>query len=342
MRAHELSVASCLLAALPAAAAKGEETGPSAFDLVVQSYTSTDHCSTTPDNENGIWEPEETVDLSIELGADLGGGYTGIQGTLATDNPGVILLTANAEWPDIPAGESAFSIEPFRLQLAGTVACFEDAGINLALSTDQGSFGPIIIPNVVGAGFEVALPLSIPDITDGTELPMQVYDDVVIEDLDVHLVVDHTWVGDLGFSVRSPAGTEVLLLDRPGVPDTGPFGCSNDDMDITFDDASTFDPENHCPGTTPWYVGDANPVGELSDFNGESTLGTWTLIVTDGGGGDIGDLYNWELLATPGIEGPCNPCGDTVVPAIDARGVFLLALALALGGGVALSTRQTG
>ena len=327
----------CLLAVPSSAGSKGDEQGPQVFDLIVQSQNSTDQCLADPGNDNGIWEPGETIDLFIELGQDQGAGFTGIQGTLDTDNPGVVFLESSAEWPDIQGGQSAFNIEPFRLLLTNDIACFEDAGLTLAISTDQGPENTFVIPNVVGAGFEVELPLSIPDITLGTELPMQVGGDVVIEDLDVHLVLEHTWIGDLAFTLRSPAGTEVVLLDRPGVPP--PFGCSNDDMDITFDDASGFDPEDYCAGTEPWYVGDANPVGELSDFNGESTRGTWTLIITDMGGGDMGDLHNWELLTTPVIQGPCSVCGGAGVPATDARGLLLLTLVLALTGGAMLLAR---
>jgi len=58
------------------------------------------------------------------------------------------------------------------------------------------------------------------------------------------------------------------------------------------------------------------------------------------GGGDIGDLHNWELLATPPIQGPCSVCGGAGVPAVDARGALLLILTLALAGGATLLVRR--
>jgi hypothetical protein len=100
-------------------------------------------------------------------------------------------------------------------------------------------------------------------------------------------------------------------------------------MDITFDDASVFDPENHCAGTTPWYTGDAMPVQALSAFNGESTAGTWELIVSDSAGGDTGTINDWALITDPVVSGACEICDfapvqEEAIPTLNGLGLLVL------------------
>lgn len=117
-----------------------------------------------------------------------------------------------------------------------------------------------------------------------------------IVSLTVSVDISHTWVGDLQLTLVSPAGTEIALLDRPGVP-AGSFGCSDDDFSITFDDASGFsdaDLETRC-GFTPWYNGDAQPIDALAALAGEDLDGTWILRIADNASGDLGTLNSWAL-----------------------------------------------
>jgi subtilisin-like proprotein convertase family protein len=146
----------------------------------------------------------------------------------------------------------------------------------------------------------------------------------VLSDVNVCVEMQHTWVGDLVIRLESPAGTIVTLLDRPGVPASG-FGCGDDDLNVTFDDASAFDPESHCAGTTPWYAGVANPVGSLASLNGESTAGDWKLHISDNALGDVGELVAWELDTTPALAGICDSCaaGGVSVPIVGV-GTFRL------------------
>ena len=50
----------------------------------------------------------------------------------------------------------------------------------------------------------------------------------------------------------------------PGVP-ASTYGCSDNDVNVTFDDASAVNLENHCAGTTPWYQG-VGVAGRLARF----------------------------------------------------------------------------
>ncbi len=113
--------------------------------------------------------------------------------------------------------------------------------------------------------------------------------------LTVEVVLEHTWVGDLIIKLRSPSGTEVTLLDRPGVPPGG-FGCSDNNMNVLFDDNASLNPETHCAGTDPWLTGPVLPAQPLAAFNGESTEGMWSLIVSDNAGGDTGRILSWNIF----------------------------------------------
>jgi hypothetical protein len=89
----------------------------------------------------------------------------------------------------------------------------------------------------------------------------------------------------------SPLGTKVTLIASQ---------CdANDDMNATFDDAG--EPEISCVETPiaglfgPSIEGVFKPMQPLSAFNGESSIGAWTLNITDTGLGDDGVLTSWGI-----------------------------------------------
>ncbi len=121
----------------------------------------------------------------------------------------------------------------------------------------------------------------------------------------VGVTIEHSYRGDLRLQLRSPEGTVVNLLDRPG---TGTFGTSADDLDALFSDtgaAGVFGSDTDHDAGAPFYdvegrteAGQPGTAGAdpLSDFAGEAVQGTWTLRVCDGAGQDTGSLVQWALL----------------------------------------------
>ena len=105
-----------------------------------------------------------------------------------------------------------------------------------------------------------------------------------INDVDVRINLNHTFDGDLVISVRSPAGTNVLLSFARG-------GSGNNYRNTIFDD------EAATPITSgfPPFAGRFRPQGLLSAFDGEDLNGTWVLTINDRLGGDIGTLFSWSL-----------------------------------------------
>ena len=128
----------------------------------------------------------------------------------------------------------------------------------------------------------------------GVSTTISVTEDVTIEDLDLNLDVTHTWVGDLIVTLTSPTGTSAVLIDRIGTT-TGGVGCSGDDILATLDDAAALPVEGQCGGGVPSIDGTFSPNNPLAAFNGESTLGDWTITISDNAGGDTGTLNTWGI-----------------------------------------------
>jgi subtilisin-like proprotein convertase family protein len=112
--------------------------------------------------------------------------------------------------------------------------------------------------------------------------------------LRIAVEITHTYIGDLRVTLRSPAGTDVVLHDRRGA--------NARDIKRTFDLA-------------------AAPA--LAGLVGQPASGTWRLLVQDLAAADVGRLDRWELEIQPDtgqllerVEGP-----GVTIPDDDAAGV---------------------
>jgi subtilisin-like proprotein convertase family protein len=274
-----------------------------------------DQCASNPANNNGVLEPGEEAELRVSVAA-ASVPHTGVSGTLTSSTPGVTILDGTATWPNLAPGVPTVCDPPyFRVRLDETVPCLSTVNFQLTLTSNEGGPFPISFSRSVGTSLDpTGLPAAIPDNNPtGATSTLNVATSATLTDVNVRVEITHTWVGDLFIKLRSPLGTEVTLLDRPGFP-ASTFGCGNDNMNVTFDDASGVILESLCAGANPWYSGVAHPVGSLSAFNGESTQGTWTLTVTDNAAEDVGQIVDWELLTTPALAGQCVTCATVDAP----------------------------
>lgn len=127
------------------------------------------------------------------------------------------------------------------------------------------------------------VPLVLPPTKGSYSTTNQVSINHIIKDINViDLIGDHQNLGDIRFTLTSPAGTEVELIDRK---------CNNTaDYNLNFDnDGGVSIP---CPYNTG---GTYKPSGSLGDFIGENTMGTWTLTLHDEVTFKYGDLTSWGL-----------------------------------------------
>jgi len=102
---------------------------------------------------------------------------------------------------------------------------------------------------------------------------------LAIEQVEVAVDLDHSWIGDLELVLVSPNGTESVLMSRPGASSNTPFGLGQADLKFTF---------------------------SSTQFWGEQAAGNWTLQVRDRATGDEGTLKNWSLQVFGDAPSPHN------------------------------------
>lgn len=118
----------------------------------------------------------------------------------------------------------------------------------------------------------------------------------VIEDIQVRVRANHTWVGDLTLTLIAPDGTVIPLFNGYGGSGdnlgSGATNCTG--FMTTFDETSQVRIwEDSAP-----FRGSYRPEQSLSLLRGKTAAGTWKLRIRDGYAGDTGVLYCWELVMT--------------------------------------------
>jgi subtilisin-like proprotein convertase family protein len=98
--------------------------------------------------------------------------------------------------------------------------------------------------------------------------PLELPTNILIDRIEVHLDISHTWIGDLIVALIGPDGTTSTLINRPGVSSTSVYGSSQDNIVFTTDSVH---------------------------FWGETAWGNWTLSVKDMVAGDAGTLNSWSI-----------------------------------------------
>ncbi len=159
--------------------------------------------------------------------------------------------------------------------------------------------------------------VTIPDNTGPSGGSVSVFIDVPnsgnIEDLNVDLIIAHTWQGDIIADLIAPGGQTVRLLDRvgnganPGVGvgfSADNFGNPTTGAKFILDDSAAVPYDNAPNGNVAGTVGIANVAGSwkphspLSALNGLNKQGRWTLRVSDNAGLDTGSIRNFGLTFT--------------------------------------------
>ncbi|MHA7818783.1 MAG: proprotein convertase P-domain-containing protein [Erythrobacter sp.] len=104
-----------------------------------------------------------------------------------------------------------------------------------------------------------------------------------ISDVNIGILVQHSWRGDLQFTLQSPSGTRVRLTNG----DTQ--NVSGDNFNVLLDDSAaalvnsdsaTGSHSNPTPFSPP-YQNTFRPRNALSSFNGQNSAGTWRLETCD-------------------------------------------------------------
>ena len=118
-----------------------------------------------------------------------------------------------------------------------------------------------------------------------------------VQDVNIGILLTHTWRGDIEMRLRSPAGTVVTLFNSTGG--------NRDNLNVLLDDAIGTSVDTHTNNDTataatavPPYQRNFAPNTALSAFNGQNSVGTWTLSICDNAGSDAGTFYQADLFLT--------------------------------------------
>jgi subtilisin-like proprotein convertase family protein len=166
------------------------------------------------------------------------------------------------------------------------------------------------------------------------------------------LNIQHTWVGDVFVQLTSPSGTQIVLIDRPGVPETL-FGCDGENILVNlYDDAANTadDLENSC-SSMPAISGDYQPANSFAEFFNEPAAGAWTLTINDAVDLYGGVMNSWQLevcAVVPSVSvlhpAPAACSGDSTSLEMLATGFIqetIVILANGLPSGASLSYSPT-
>ncbi len=121
----------------------------------------------------------------------------------------------------------------------------------------------------------------------------------VIGDVDIGVLVTHTWRGDLQMTLVGPDGTRVQLTNG----DTA--NTSGDNFNVWLDDSApqlvnTDSATGNHSTTAPPFQNRFRPNNALSAFNGRNAAGTWRLEICDlFPTADNGDFRHAEMYLTP-------------------------------------------
>lgn len=266
--------------------------------------------------------PGGTVQLRVQLVNNGGAKATAVTGTLTTTSPDVSITQPFSTYPNINAGATATNPTAFALTVSPTAPCGTQLPLSLAVSFTGKGTHPTIIPILLQVGRVSAptvttytgSPVAIPDgDLTGIDIPLNVAATGALSKVRFNIGgsacttdpgattvgVDHTWVGDLAFTLRSPTGTAVKLFDAAG----GPNNNGHNMCQTTLDDAATAPIQAVTPLDAP-FTGLFKPLSPLSAFVGEPATGTWTLHVSDSFPADPGNVREFSI-ETSGFD--CTP-----------------------------------
>jgi subtilisin-like proprotein convertase family protein len=245
---------------------------------------------------DGFLEPGETATLRATVQNIGAQAATFVTGLMDSDDPGVRVTTAQANWQDLAPAASAESLPPHHrvtLQPGGQCGATIPFSVQLVSTPyeDLGGFG-IEIGNRDAAFPATNVPVTIPKRdAAGVTATLDIADDETITAVRVFVNISHGDIGQLLVALQSPSNNSIVLHNNTG------SGTAN---------------------LVTTYGVDTAPdgPGSLSDFIGESSAGTWRLFLIDDTPGpvDAGTLNAWAVELTSSGAFDCDPlsCAEPV------------------------------
>ncbi len=282
-------------------------------------------------NSNGRIDPGETaIALTVPVRNNGTNTATGVTGTLTSLTGTVSVTTGGAAYPNIAgSGASASNTTPYVISVSSGHPCGDPINLRLNIASNEAMAVydftlPTGLPGGAGAaqtftyaGGAVAIP---DNSTVGATADLVVSGVTgTINDVNFRfngslcsnsagsttVGLDHTYVGDLVITLRSPTGTIVTLANRPGSAAGGSSG--NNFCNTIFDDSGGLGSIQSIVSTGAPYSGSYTPTQALSTFNGQNPNGTWQLKVVDAAGVDTGSIRAFSIVVTGSTPPSCDP-----------------------------------
>ena len=318
-----------------AAVANGIASDPFAFPFagtvgIAGTGANTISDSTGNGNSNGRIDPGESeVRVYVPL-RNLGtASATNVAAMLGSNTATATVVAAASAYADLGAGGAgAPNTTPFVINVSSSHPCGDPISLTLTITSDSGpaaytfllttgrlgaasgpttfvySGAPVPIPDNNPVG--VSIPLAVSGLTGRvSDVNFRFNGSVCSAAIGATSVgLDHTWVGDLTITLRSPSGTLVSIMNRPG----GVNNSGNNFCNTLLDDQASLPIQGIAPAGNPW-TGAFTPSSPLAALNGENPNGTWQLIATDGFPGDTGTIRGFSLILTTRLPTTCDPSG---------------------------------
>lgn len=299
-------------------------------ELALGSYTSGVITGTGAVGSDGdaYLEPNEIGILSVPLTNIGTAEATAIRATLSTSATGVIILTDTVSYPST-AMTTTQTGAPFVFALTPATPC--EFFINFTLTVQYSSLlktytQTFLIEVPTGQPTAMTLTTSytgpvvaIPDGNNrGVDIPISVSNVAgLVDDLNFRIDgtdcvtdagamtvgVDHTYVGDLIFTLTSPEGQSVVLIDKIGNPRG--FNDGHNFCQTTLDDLPGAPSISSAPVISAPFSGTFAPEQSLSGFIGRRAGGVWTLNVKDQFTPDSGNVRAFSLIVAT-FGSTCN------------------------------------
>ena len=270
---------------------------------------------------NGVLDPNEFVTVSFCVINNGTAATTNLVGTLQASgnvtSPGPAQTYGVVNPGATSCKNFTFTVNP-ALQCGGNVTAsiqLQDGATDLGTVTYMFSTGvagapvtvsytgpAVPIPDNLAAG--VNIPLTVAGITGGiADVDFSIDGTSCTANAgDPNAGVDHSWVGDLVFTLTSPGGTTVTIINRPGGGSSGASG--NNFCQTLLNDDGAFPSIQTiasigAPPSGPPYTGTFTPANPLSAFDGQDPNGNWVLNVSDNAALDTGNVRKFSLIITP-------------------------------------------
>ena len=255
----------------------------------------------TGGNGNGLIDPNECNSMDIVLTNAGSTNASGLQTTLYTTTPGVLIGQRYSAFPDILANASGTNLTSFTISTSPLFVCGSRIDFLLVIKSDQALTTNAFSVNTATPGpvvrFDNSSFVFIPDADPAGANSTIVVTNIssAIYKVSVALNIAHTFDADLALELIGPDGTKVSLArSRGGSGDNYGLDCFSDSDRTTFDDGSS----NSIVGANAPFVGVFRPEEPLAAFSGKAGTnvnGSWRLHVVDQTQTDVGAIQCWTL-----------------------------------------------